>query len=83
MFTNNTFIHTKTGILGEMQNGRNFSGDVCVVDELVGGAHNSCNDWLVIGDPGGDPSSSSSVNNLSIVNTGASKWRQGVLVRML
>ena len=73
-----TFIHTKTGILGEMQNGRSFSGDVWVVDELVGGAHNSCDDWLVSGDPGGDPSSSSSINNLSIVNTGASEERKKV-----
>ena len=42
----------------------------------MGGAHNSCDDWLVSIDPVDDPSSSSSVNNLSIVNTGASEGNE-------
>ena len=56
---------------GDIQNGLYFSGDVWV-DESVGGATSSCIDWSALREEPGEELSSSSVYNLSIVNTGAS-----------
>ena len=56
---------------GDIQNGLYFSGDVWV-DESVGGATSSCIDWSILREEPGEELSSSSVYNLSIVNTGAS-----------